>query len=147
MQSTVVEFGEGNSGDWGLGLCFSGMVLDHMCLWLPKRGGVGLTGVFCLARRIRLALLHLTAACFYLCGVCCGEGALLIWRMLGARRWLFSSVPAGFCADGVFKLPDEWTKVNGGYRGYFAEWDLLKHYLSLCCKSEENAKNFSDNLI
>ena len=56
--------------------------------------------------------------------------------MLGARG-AGSSEPAGFCVNGVFKLPDGWTKVIGGNEGYFAEWGLLRHYLSLCCKSEE----------
>ena len=59
----------------------------------------------------------------------------------------FSSKPAKFYADGIFKLPDRWTKVISNNGSYFTEKSLLKHYLSLYCKSEKNTKNFPDNLI
>ena len=55
--------------------------------------------------------------------------------------------PAKFYADGIFRLPDSWTKIINNNRSYFTKKSLLKRFLSLYSKSKKNAKNFLDNLI
>ena len=59
----------------------------------------------------------------------------------------FSLKPTKFYADGIFRLPDSWTKVINNNRNYFTEKSLLKRFLSLYSKSKKNAKNFPDSLI
>ena len=73
------------------------------------------------------------------------------WGQIQSKKYIenfFSLKPAKLYADGIFRLPDSWTKVNNNNEIYFTEKSLLKHFLSLYCKSKKkNAKNFPDNLI
>ena len=46
----------------------------------------------------------------------------------------FTLKPAKFYADGIYRLPDSWTKVIDNNRSYFTEKSLLKCFLSLYSK-------------
>ena len=47
-----------------------------------------------------------------------------------------------FYADGIFRLPDSWTKVINNNGIYFTEKSLLKHFLSLYSKSKKMLRTF-----
>ena len=102
-----------------------------MCLWLLEQGWINLARIFYLTHHIHLTLLYLTTTYFCLDRTHSKKNCIDLEDLKKYIKTFFTLKPAKFYADGIYRLPDSWTKVIDNNKSYSTEKNLLKRFLSL----------------